>query len=161
MLDLALNHEAELKTKMRNTWFDEKYRFYHSNNCSDLCLSTETWNEHQFVSVNSKGEVIGYINYKIDRDANYCYSLGAINFSDDIFIFGKDLRCVITDIFNKFNFNKINFNVVVGNPAEKSYDKLIKKYGGKIVGIFHDDFRGMDGKLYDTKCYEILKRDFS
>lgn len=160
MLDLALNHEAELKAKMRNTWFNEKYQFYHGNNCTDLTLSSDTWNDHQFVSVNSKGEVIGYISYKIDRTASYCYCFGAISFSVDTLTFGNDLRRVISNIFSKFNFNKINFNVVIGNPAEKSYDKLIKRYGGKIVGIFREDFRGMDGKLYDVKSYEILKKEF-
>jgi RimJ/RimL family protein N-acetyltransferase len=66
----------------------------------------------------------------------------------------------ITDLFNKNGFNKINFCVAIGNPAEKMYDKIVRKYGGKIVGIFKNDVRLWDGKIYDTKHYEILKEEF-
>ena len=47
-----------------------------------------------------------------------------VNFSDDKWTFGMDLRQVIDDIFCKFNMQRMEFNVVCGNPIEKSYDRI-------------------------------------
>lgn len=46
-----------------------------------------------------------------------------------------DLGQALQDIFEKFKFRKLTFCVVVGNPIEKSYDKMINKYNGRIIGI--------------------------
>jgi hypothetical protein len=59
-------------------------------------------------------------------------------------------------MFEKYRFNKLNFTVVRGNPIEKTYDKLIKRYNGRIVGIKEQETKLIDGKLYDMKEYEIL-----
>ena len=67
---------------------------------------------------------------------------------------------MIDDIFKKFNFRKLSFGVYVGNPIEKSYDRLIRKYGGRIVGIKIEDTRLIDGKFYDFKMYEIFKNEY-
>ena len=32
MLELAINYADELKAKMQSTWFDEKYKYYNSQN---------------------------------------------------------------------------------------------------------------------------------
>lgn len=74
--------------------------------------------------------------------------------------FGRDLGQALTDIFEKFRFNKLKFSVVIGNPIEKSYDRMIQRYGGRIVGIFRQDTRLIDGNLYDVKDYEILRSEY-
>ncbi|MDE7445913.1 MAG: hypothetical protein K2N15_09485 [Lachnospiraceae bacterium] len=71
-----------------------------------------------------------------------------------------DLEKALKDIFTKFNFNKLKFSVVIGNPIEKAYDKAIKRYGGKIIGIEKQETRLIDGKLYDVKRYEIMRSDY-
>ena len=76
------------------------------------------------------------------------------------FTFGKDLLQVLKDIFKKFAFNKLSFEVVVGNPVESFYDKIVSQHGGRIVGTHKQDTRLMDGKLYDIKHYEILKENY-
>ena len=55
---------------------------------------------------------------------------------------------------------KLNFSVVVGNPIEKSYDKLIKRYGGRIVGTREKETTLVDGNLYDVKMYELFREDY-
>ena len=160
MLDVAIKYEDELKEKLYDTWSNEKYKYW--NYCtyySDFEVKKETWEEHEFVSV-LDDEVIGYICYQINRPANYCYGLGIANFTDNKMTFGRDLGKALTDIFEKFQFNKLKFSVVIGNPIEKTYDKLIQRYGGRIVGIFRDDTRLIDGKLYDVKQYEILRSEY-
>jgi hypothetical protein len=37
------------------------------------------------------------------------------------------------------------------------YDKFIKKYNGRVVGISKESVRLTDGEFYDVKEYEILK----
>ena len=67
---------------------------------------------------------------------------------------------MLIDIFEKYNFRKLSFYVVVGNPIEKSYDKMCERYGGRIVGVKRKNTRLIDGKYYDEKLYEILKEDY-
>jgi hypothetical protein len=104
--------------------------------------------------------VIGYIEYNISRTSNSISSLSIINFTDDKVTFAMDLKHVLTDIFEKYKFRKINFSVIIGNPIEKSYDKMVKKYGGRIVGTYKDDVVLIDGEYYDRKTYEILASDY-
>lgn len=161
MLDVAIKYKEQLKYKFYNIWFQEKYKYYNSS-CyySDFELDDETWNNHQFVSLKNNN-ILGYISYDINRQTNNAYCLGIINFEEKPSItFSVDLRTVLTDIFEKFKFNKLSFYVVVGNPIEKSYDKLVKKYGGRIVGIEKKEVRLIDGNLYDKKLYEISRDSY-
>lgn len=161
MLDVAVKHSDKLQEKMKSTWFDDDYKFW---NCSlfysSLVISEDTWTIHQFVSLDTDGEILGYIAYDIDRQANFCYSLNIINFSDNKAMFGMDVGKVLKDIFEKFNFNKLRFTVVIGNPIEKSYDKLIQIHGGRIIGIYKEETRLIDNKLYDEKIYEITRNEY-
>jgi hypothetical protein len=45
---------------------------------------------------------------------------------------------------------------VVGNPAERMYDKFIEKYNGRVVGIKKNEVKLVDGKFYGLKLYEII-----
>ena len=162
MLELAIIYEEKLRNRLNQTWFDEKYMYYELGGYhSEFVIDKDTWNRHQFVSIDCRGIVIGYIDYNIDRQTYSACHLTAINFTDDIMTFGADLRKAVIDIFEKFKFNKLSFSVVIGNPIEKSYDKMIEKYHGRIVGIKKDEARLMDGNLYDVKMYEILRKDYS
>ena len=123
-------------------------------------IDDSTWERHQFVSIKDNN-VIGYISYSVNRVCNYAQRLSIMNFTDDKMTFGMDLGQALQDIFEKYNFRKLNFCVVVGNPIEKSYDKMIKRYNGRIVGTFKDDVKLIDNKYYDTKHYEITKENIA
>lgn len=166
MLEIAQLHESELKEKFHHTWFKDKYKYYYADTfCSEFKVEPDTWNKHQFVSLYHNDydpediEVIGYIEYDINRRTNNVHSLAAINFSD-YKTFGVDLGRAVCDIFEKFKFNKLNFSVVVGNPIEQSYDKLVEKYGGRIVGYFEKEVKLIDGKYCDEKLYEITAENY-
>lgn len=161
MLDIAINHIEELKQKMNSIWFDEKYKFYNNDlYYSDFKVDDDTWNRHQFVSLDKNGCVIGYIGYSVSRQTHSCSNLAIINFSDNKMIFGIDLGQALKDIFEKFKFKKLNFEVVIGNLVEKSYDKMINKYGGRVVGIYSDETKLIDGEYYPVKLYEILRENY-
>lgn len=162
MLDLAYKYEDKLRELMMNTWYDEKYMFYHYGEYRrPYELDKEgDWNGREFVSLDRNGEVIGYIGYEINRSTACASGFGAINFSDNKIIYGADLAQAIDDVFCKFNMNKMEWSVVVGNPIERSYDRWCKKLGGSIVGIKHQHVRCMDGNLYDHKDYELFRDEY-
>lgn len=160
MLDLAQNYENELEKKMRDTWGKEKYWYYHrSSYFSPVEVRKDTWNDIQFVSLNSSGEVTGYLGYGVDRECRYVTYLAIINFTGDA-AFGLDVMRMVQDIFEVYRYRKIVFTVVVGNPVEKKYDRLIRRYGGRIVGIQKEHVMLPDGRLYDEKIYEISRTEF-
>lgn len=112
----------------------------------------------EFVSIHNE-QLVGYISYSIDRSSNNCYGLRVINFTDNTITFGIDLYRAIKDIFYKYNFNKLKWSVAIGNPAEKGYNKLVTKFGGRVVGVYEEDIKLWDGTVVDTKIYEVLKRN--
>lgn len=156
MIEPAQKYKEELQELYYDIWYDDKYKYY-NNGCywSPLELREDTWNAHEFVSVDKDGNILGIITYEVDHTIPAARNLSIINFGGDHFTFGKDVIQVIQDIFEKYNFRKLSFGVVIGNPIEQTYDKLIAKYGGRIVGIAKDDVILQNHKLYDMKMYEI------
>jgi hypothetical protein len=164
MLEYAKKYEAKLCQLFFDVAFDPFYQFEQLVAHRDTFkLPDDTWNANNFVSV-YKENIIGMIGYQIKRNENAVYGLYIIHFGGKDapykYIFGKDVITGIKDIFEKYGFNKLNFDVVIGNPIVKTYDKLVKRYNGRIVGIRKQDTRLLDGKLYDTKEYEILADDY-
>lgn len=160
MLEPAIKYKDQLEKLQYNVWFEDKYKFWNGDIYYDnIQINTDTWRQHQFVSV-FKNNIIGYISYSISRETNSVHSLSIINFSDNKAAFGIDLGRALRDIFEKYKFRKLNFYVIVGNPIEKSYDKMVKKYGGRIVGTYKEDAKLIDGEYYDRKSYEILASEY-
>ena len=162
MLDFAIRYQNELTDLLRQTWMKEKYKFWNATSFfEDFSFESSTWVNHQFVSVRNE-KVIGYIAYSITRaDGDVVYNLQIINFEDKpSMTFAKDLGQALTDIFEKFRLRKLNFEVIVGNPAEKAYDKMIQRHGGRVVGYWKQQARLFDGKYYDIKLYEIMRENY-
>jgi hypothetical protein len=160
MLDFSIKYKERLQGKYIDIWYKEKYKYFFNSACQIFGIDEHTWDTHDFVSLDKDGNIIGNIYYSVNRNTLNAERLCAVNFTDDIYTFGKDLLQVLRDIFEKFNFNKLSFCVVIGNPIEKSYDKLVQKYGGRIVGIKRKEFKLFDNKYYDCKQYEILREDY-
>jgi RimJ/RimL family protein N-acetyltransferase len=167
MLANAKNYEAELVKLFNETAYDRFYDFYrYAVGTETLKIPDDTWNGHYFASVIG-AKVIGYIGYGIRRPEPYAESLGIIRFGGrdagdtaERQTFGKDVMTALKDIFERYGFIKLKFSCVIGNPMEKTYDKLIKRYGGRIVGVHKNETRLLDGKLYDVKLYEILAEEY-
>ena len=161
ILDVAIKYKEQLQKKFQGIWFVDKYKYWNFDNYyKDFMPDDESWNHHQFVSIDTNGEIVGYISYSIDRQSHMAYGFSIINFIDNKIVFGIDLGQALADIFEKFKFRKLRFSVIVGNPIEKAYDKMVVKYGGRIVGTYYKEQRLIDGELYDQKLYEILRKDY-
>jgi|GEM_PF-928578 len=159
MLKPLIQYVERAKRLFIDTWCDDKYKYYCSSWNGTLEAAENDWEVRELVSIDKYGEVIGFIHYKIDRQSYFAYDFAIVNFTDNI-TFGVDVLKAIKDIFTKYNFNKLRFNVVCGNPVEIKYDKLIHKYGGRIIGVRKNEVKLSDGKVYDEKMYEILKEDY-
>lgn len=160
MLEPAALHEAELQKLFATAFLDEHYKFYFTGGWTDKYKAAEgTLNIHEFASVKNDC-VIGYLAYQIDRRANSTDGLCAINFKKKSVTFSKDFLRFLKDIFEKYRFRKLSFGVFIGNPAEKMYDRYIRKFGGRIVGISRENSMLEDGKFYDYKMYEIFRSDY-
>ncbi|MDR2095741.1 MAG: hypothetical protein LBP76_09530 [Treponema sp.] len=160
MLEYAKKYEVKLKELFFDIAFDPFYRFEAYMCYRDVfSLPENTYNSHHFVSVHNN-DILGMISYEIKRPENSVWGLHIIHFGGPNascpYIFGKDVMTAVKDIFEKYHFNKLNFSVVIGNPVEKTYDKLVKRYNGRVVGTKEQETRLMDGCLYDVKEYEIL-----
>lgn len=160
MLALAQDYIEELIKKERKTWEDTKYWYYNASSyMQPIEIDKNTWERMQLVSLNDSGEVIGYLGYSIEREVRYVSSLWVVNFTDDK-SFGIDVMQMFKDIFEKYRYRKIVFSVVIGNPVESKYDRLIEHYDGRVVGVYKDHVMLPDGGLYDMKFYEILRTDY-
>jgi len=160
LLDIANKYEEKLQLLFANIAFDDKYKFLSGSSYRDKYKATDsTWSKHEFVSIH-KEEIVGYLSYAIDRDSNTAWGMQIVNFKRPNIIFAKDLKKFLTDIFDKFQFRKLKFAVYVGNPIEKSYDRMCKKHGGRIVGTYIENDKLIDGNFYDCKMYEIMRTDY-
>lgn len=163
MLEPAQKHEGRIRAAYLDVMYDEEFMYEDPSVYRDVYeVKDSTWQAHNFASLNSKGELVGYMGYRINRESNCAYALTAINFQKGKFspVFGRDLIQLIRDIFLKFNFRIMRFSVIVGNPAERMYDRYIERIGGRIIGTFTDECRLIDGKLYSMKYYEVKRDDF-
>ena len=164
MLKYAKPYEDRLRQLFDDIAFDDYYQFEQFMAYRETFkLPDDTYSENDFVSLHGN-DVIGFIGYRIKRPENAVWGLQIVHFggpeAPHKFIFGKDVYTAIDDIFRKYSFSKINFGVIVGNPIEKTYDKLIKQYNGQIVGTRKQDILLIDGKLYDVKEYELFAVDY-
>ena len=159
MIKPAQLYSDVLKVKFWEIAHDEAYMFANDGYFDGYAPSNNTWGEHEFVSVSKDGEVLGYIKYCLNQRSWIASGLFAVNFSTSI-TFGRDLFKVIDDIFCKYKYKKLRYGVFIGNPIEKTYDRLTTKYGGRIVGVLEKDAVLMDGNYYDHKMYEIFRDDY-
>lgn len=160
MLEFAQKHREALETGMLETWGKDRYRFYNAGSWfdkQDICDST--WDHVQYASVSPGGEVTGYLGYRVNRESRYVTGLEIVNFTDRP-EFGFDVLEMVREIFEKYNYRKMEFSVITGNPAEAKYDRLVRKYGGRIVGVYREHVMLFDGRLYDEKLYEVFRKDY-
>lgn len=162
MLKLAFQYQKNLSKIWQSVVFENKYQFYSCGQDREYNIHIDdgSWKTIQMVSVDKDDNILGYLSATCDRTANKISSVGAINFGGLSLRFSKDFYEFLSSLFDKFGFRKIEWYVIAGNPAEKMYDKIVKKYGGKIVGVQRESTVVFDGTIRDVKEYELFKRDY-
>ena len=159
MLEPAILYKEEIIYKLRCTWLDEQYKYlYCDAYVDDWKIEESNWLYTQLVSIYD-GKIVGYIQYKNDRQSNNVSSFVIVGFENDA-RFIRDIQQAVDDIFNRFHFNKMHFSAIPENPAAKIYDKYIEKLGGRVVGIYEKEWKCSDNKFYDKKLYEIMRYNY-
>jgi hypothetical protein len=99
------------------------------------------------------GEVIGSIDLTINLAASAVLEIPVMSYTEKYrYIFAKDYMTFIRYLMQKYR--KMNFFVLIGSPAEKTYDRLAKILGWKIVGIMEKQVQNIYGEWNDIKYYE-------
>lgn len=160
----AILYKQELNELLAMISMDKSFDYFTMSYAElEFDIKNDQWAQIQLAVIDKsnsieKGNVIGYLSANIQRPEYYISELVALNFlPDKKVIFGKAMKWFIDHLLNEKNFIKIKFSIVCGNPIEKTYDRIIKNLGGRIVGIFKKDALLQDNKYYDRKYYEILK----
>ena len=67
MLDFAIKYKDTLQSMFIDTWYTEKYKYFHYTvSCNIPEFRDNTWDYHDFVSIDHAGHIIGNIYYHID-----------------------------------------------------------------------------------------------
>ena len=164
MLKPAVLYKDALPACWAKASLDPRNRFYAETYWNfENTVRESNWESHQFVSVDSSDNIVGYISITIDRGCHFVRSLGVLRFDKsgkyDI-LFARDFKEFFRLMFCYYKYQKMSFSVCIGSPHEKMYDRFCRKYGGRIVGIKKRNFRLMDGTICDQKIYELLIEDF-
>lgn len=161
MLKSAQLYEGQLKQKFIESWYDLRNMYYNGWSGTEVPeLPNNNYEQHHFVSVNSKNEIIGYIAYNVCWISMSADRFGIISFDKGNLEFIKDVKKVIDDLFCKYNMNRLQWSCYVDNPAIRGYRNFIKKYGGRECGYYRQVVKLQDGKLHDSVEFEILADEF-
>ena len=130
MLKPAILFEQALQQKNMENWHNQDDIYYSDYNYK-IKISEDTWEQHQFVSLDKKSDIIGYITYKIDRVSMSINSFGIISYDKGNTQFIKDVIQVIDDIFYKYNFNRLEWFAYVNNPATRGRNQDDRRWNGR------------------------------
>ena len=154
MLYPAQLYREELKRKLISCWYNPKYDWYFVGDYREFSVPDNTDWRRDFVHLNRDGEVDGYFSYHFNEVARSVSQFGLIAFSDNGAGFVKD--CV--DHMNRLiaeGLRRAEWWAVSDNPANKWYRKILRKYGGHVIGTAHEcNYFG--GEYHDSVMYEIL-----
>lgn len=138
---LQYTNDMFLETASLCTWIPDI-----SEECRDDC--------YQY-AIMDKDKLIGYLNYRVDWYASQADSFGLISFDKGNPIVGLDVHRKMKELLEDYKLHRISWRMVGGNPAERSYDRFCKKYGGKKF-ILTDALKDRFGNYHDDVIYEII-----
>lgn len=158
MLEPAILHKDSLNRLFALYSLKDEYKFYTCGENVQLIANIHdtNWEGHQFVSVDNGQKILGFMGATVDRNGRFVKNLSLMAFEKGKMTFIRDFQRFIWRLISYHNYHKIRWSVIVGSPHEKTYDRLCKTYGGRIVGVFENENRLEDGQLYNEKHYEIM-----
>ncbi len=113
------------------------------------------YRKDEWVSV-ADGKIIGYFCALIDKSTRSVADISVASFTKHR-TYGYDFISFIKHIRRKYRY--VRWAAIDGHPNEKSYEGILRRYGGRIVGIFKKKIKLNNGKLYDEKWYEIVNEN--
>lgn len=158
MLYPAQLYENELREKLMSCWYQPEYDWYFGGEYNSLKLTDSHTHQRDFVHISTNGKVDGYFSYMYSGTDRAMTAFSLIGFSKNNSLFIRDILNHITEMF-KSNAQKLEFYAFSENPVNNLYEKTIKRYGGRKVGVLRRH-RYFNGKCHDCNIYEILNEDW-
>lgn len=163
MLVSATLYKSEIQDASYKMMYDPAYHWYYGSR-DRWPISIEgdynglIW--HQLASIDADKNLLGFIGYTIYSETRLATNFGAVNFSDNKLVFGRDLVTAVSECFTRWGLETVEFLVIKGNPIERSYDNLCERFGGQILCTRHNRAIDTEGNLCDEKLYEITRKNF-
>lgn len=110
---------------------------------------------YQYAIVDSKGKLVGYVSYSIDRYSSQAHRFGLMSFDRGNPLIGMALFEIMGNLINILKLHRIEWYMVSGNPVERHYDKFCEKYNGRKI-VLRDTFKDRLGKYHNSITYEII-----
>lgn len=164
MLDFAINHKEQLSNIHREfiTKNTLHCKFFLAANWFNYTLTVEdsSWDKIQMVSLDSSGQVVGYMCATLSMPQQKVTDFSIISYKTGI---NKNIYPDANKFMKELltRFRKVSFCSFVGSPADKINDKIIKRFSGRVVGIEEKHTILLDNKIYDLKTYEIISQTFN
>ena len=157
MIVSAHGYKEELKNKLIEKWYDDKYIYYFADERSELQMPNNCDWIHHMVHLNSKGEVDGAFIYNYNATSRSISGISLISFVDNGAPLMREFIKYMMDMFKK-GARRAEFYAFTDNPACKQYDRIIAKYGGRKVGYLRETSY-FDGRYHDMYIYEVHQTD--
>lgn len=153
MLIDANKYKRQIYKELLKLSNKEKFFYFGSDEIQLPEINEDNKNKgvYRFGIVDSD-KLIGYFSYYIDLKNLSVSSFGLVSFDKKNKIIGLDVYKEIKRIIKKYSLHSIQWNMVGDNPAERHYDKYIKKFNG-IKYVFPEAIRTKDGKFHDDVLY--------
>lgn len=156
----------EVNQYIRKHQYDPYYMYYFPGPSTYVFESEESnYNNHRFVSIDTEGNINGFIIYTIDHLVKKAYDLSIFGFkyltSYNAEMFANDVREAVDNIFNKFQLNKLSWFCIEDNEkALETYRAFIKYYGGIEIGCLKDEVICLDHRVRDVYLFEITRQEY-
>ena len=157
MIVSAHCYKEELKNKLIEKWYDDKYIYYFADERSELQIPSNCDWIHHMVHLNSKGEVDGAFIYQYNATSRSISGISLISFVDDGGPLMWEFIKYMMNMFKK-GARRAEFYAFTDNPACKQYDRIIAKFGGRKVGYLRETSY-FDGRYHDMYIYEVHESD--
>ena len=157
MLKPAILFKTEIETNFKKYYYTDDMML-ETGSLNNWCPNIQEEPEKgsfQYAIVNSKDNLIGYLDYHIDWYNSCASRFGILSFDRGNPLIGKDLFNELNKLINEYKLHRIEWRMVGGNPAEKSYDKFCEKHNG-TKHILKDVIKDKHGKYHDDIIYEII-----
>lgn len=154
MLYPAQLYREELKRKLIECWYKPEYDYYFCGEYSEFTVPDNTDWRRDFVHLDKDGNVDGYFSYHYNEVAKSLSQFGLISFTGNGTLLLRNCIAHIDKLIAE-GLHRMEWWAVCDNPINKTYEKLIHRYGGVIAGRMRDcNYFG--GKYHDSVMYEII-----
>lgn len=163
MLEPAILYADEIREKFKKEIYADRYFFYTGYPHSHELPKISTDDDDYQWAITDNGKIIGYLAYRVYPVINSVENFGLYSFDDDehsligrALVIGRDLTEKVDQLVNQYH--RVSWRMIKGNPVQRSYDAIIKKYNGNRV-VLHDICKDNYGRYHDEYIYEIINPD--